>query len=144
MNDVDCRPGPPLLALLLDAGAAVQARLDGALEAHGLSVARLEALRALDEAGEGLPLGRLAERLRCVKSNVTQLVDRLESDGLVRRAPNPADRRRVLAVLTEEGRRRCRAGLAARDAAHDALLAALDADDREALRRSLARLTEAG
>jgi DNA-binding MarR family transcriptional regulator len=37
---------------------------------------------------------------------MTQLVDRLEADGLVTRTSDPADRRSVLAAITEEGRRR--------------------------------------
>ena len=52
-----------------------------------------------------MPLGQLAERLSCVKSNITQLVDRLEADGLVARQPDPGDRRSKLAGLTAAGRR---------------------------------------
>jgi len=51
----------------------------------GLSLAKLAALHQLTAAGESIQLGQLAERLACVKSNVTQLVDRLEADGLVNR-----------------------------------------------------------
>ena len=40
-----------------------------------------------------MPMGRLAETLACDASNVTGLVDRLESRGLVRRQPSAADRR---------------------------------------------------
>ena len=68
------------------------------------SLAKLAALRRLTEAGESLPLGQLAERLACVKSNVTQLVDRLEADGLVSRTADPNDRRSRIAVLTDAGR----------------------------------------
>jgi DNA-binding MarR family transcriptional regulator len=45
-----------------------------------------------------------------VKSNVTQLVDRLESDGLVRREADPGDRRSIRAVVTDSGRDRHVAG----------------------------------
>jgi DNA-binding MarR family transcriptional regulator len=48
-------------------------------------------------------LSDLAERLSCVRSNITQLVDRLEADGLVRRVDDPADRRSVRAELTRLG-----------------------------------------
>jgi len=67
----------------------------------GLSLPKLAALHQLSQAGDSLPLGQLAERLACVKSNVTQLVDRLEADGLVVRAADPNDRRSRLAVLTD-------------------------------------------
>ncbi|HEX2722674.1 MAG TPA: MarR family transcriptional regulator, partial [Gemmatimonadaceae bacterium] len=50
-----------------------------------------------------LTLSELAARLSCVRSNITQLVDRLEADGLVRRVGDPADRRSVRAELTALG-----------------------------------------
>jgi DNA-binding MarR family transcriptional regulator len=68
-------------------------------------IASEPALKALDEAGEPVPLGQFAERLSCVKSNITQFVDRLEVDGLVARRPDPRDRRTKLAALTTAGRR---------------------------------------
>ena len=52
----------------------------------------------------------LAQKLACVRSNVTQLVDRLESGGLVKREADPADRRSIRAVITDAGRDRERAG----------------------------------
>ena len=98
----DCR-GAGVLALLHAAGA-VETFLDARLAAVGLSLPRLAALDRLMRAGGSLPLGQLAERLACVKSNVTQLVDRLDADGLVTREPDPNDRRSRLAVITDAGR----------------------------------------
>ncbi len=92
-------------------GHSAIARLDAALSPRGLSVAKLSVLRELCEASEPLPLGQLAERLTCAKSNVTQLVDRLEQEGLVRRVPHSGDRRCIRATITQEGRRRCELGL---------------------------------
>ena len=63
--------------LLLEAARRVQERLEGALEAIGLSMAKYAALVALVAAREPLTLSELAGRLRCVRSNITQLVDRL-------------------------------------------------------------------
>jgi DNA-binding MarR family transcriptional regulator len=113
-----------LLGRLIVGGRLAEARLDAALAAVGLSLAKWQALRPLVEGGQPLSLGALAARLACVRSNVTQLVDRLEADGLVRRMPDPDDRRGVLARATEEGARRYRAGRAALGAARRALLAA--------------------
>src|SRR5712691_5955610 len=90
---------------LLHAADVAQSHVESSLEAVGLSLPKLAALHALSEAGESLPLGQLAERLSCVKSNITQLVDRLEADGFVSRAGDPNDRRSRLAVLTEAGRK---------------------------------------
>ena len=48
-------------------------------------------------------MSRLAETLSCDASNVTGLIDRLESRGLVRRQPSPADRRVKVLQLTPAG-----------------------------------------
>src|SRR5437588_8311800 len=92
------------LFAVLHASGALESRVEARLAEIGLSIAKLAALHRLSEAGESLPLGQLAERLSCVKSNVTQLVDRLEADGLVSRTSDPSDRRSRLAVLTDAGR----------------------------------------
>lgn len=63
------------------------------------------ALQQLKIANEPLPLGQFADHLSCAKSNATQLIDRLEAEGLVRRIPDPHDRRSVLAQITDEGKR---------------------------------------
>ncbi len=103
----DCRdtvPGCALTLLLLDAARAVEARAEGTLGEIGLSLAKLGALRHLLLASEALTLSQLAERHCCGKSNVTQLVDRLEADGLVARESDPDDRRTVRATVTSAGR----------------------------------------
>ena len=92
------------LFAVLHASSVLEGRVEARLSEMGLSLAKLAALNRLSEAGESLPLGQLAERLACVKSNVTQLVDRLEADGLVSRTSDPNDRRSRLAVLTDAGR----------------------------------------
>lgn len=93
-----------LTLLLLDAARAVEARAEGALAEVGLSLAKLGALRHLLLAAEPLTLSQLAERHCCGKSNVTQLVDRLEADGFVARVSDPDDRRTVRATVTPSGR----------------------------------------
>ena len=59
----------------------------------------------LIEPGRPLPMSRLADTLSCDASNVTGLVDRLESRGLVRRQPSPQDRRVKVLHLTPTGTR---------------------------------------
>jgi DNA-binding MarR family transcriptional regulator len=118
----------------------IQDRLENALEPTGLSLAKLGALRHLAEANEPLALGQLAERIACVKSNVTQLVDRLETDQLVRRVPDPSDRRSVRAEITEEGRQRYEAGMEAMRTAEAELIGEFEVSDREQLQELLGRL----
>ena len=95
---------------LLGAAQAVEARIESSLSPLGLSLAKLNVLGILIGSKGPLTLGELAQKLACVRSNVTQLVDRLESDGLVRREADPADRRSIRAVVTDAGRDRERAG----------------------------------
>jgi Transcriptional regulators len=96
--------GCALTLLLLDAARAVEARAEGALAEAGLSLAKLGALRHLVLTTEPLTLSQLAERHCCGKSNVTQLVDRLEADGFVARVNDPDDRRTVRAIVTPAGK----------------------------------------
>ncbi len=49
-------------------------------------------------------LGELAETLRCDKTNVTGLVDRVEKQGLVERVSDSGDRRITRLELTRKGR----------------------------------------
>src|SRR5258707_13186421 len=114
-----------LLALLHAAGS-VESFVDSRLSAVGLSLPKLAALdRLMQTPGGSLPLGQLADRLACVKSNVTQLVDRLEADGLVTRGPDPHDRRTRLAVLTAAGRKACKEGRRIQEATERDLFGAL-------------------
>ena len=125
---------------LLHAAVTQRARLERALEAVGLSHPKYEVLSHLVCAGEPLPLSELASRLSCVRSNVTQLVDRLEAEGFVRRVYDPRDRRSVLAELTETGNARQREGASAVAQVHAAFAASLTADEQRALARTLAAL----
>ena len=95
---------------LLGAAQAVEGRIESSLSPLGLSLAKLNVLGILVGSNSPLTLGELAEKLACVRSNVTQLVDRLETDGLVRREADPADRRSIRAVITDAGRDREKAG----------------------------------
>jgi DNA-binding MarR family transcriptional regulator len=131
------------LFALLHAAGSVEAYLESKLDAVGLSIPKLAALCRLVEAGDTLPLGQLAERLACVKSNVTQLVDRLEADGLVTRAPDPNDRRSRLAVITDAGRKAYEEGARVQREAERQLLDALSPEDSERLTEIIGKLNRA-
>ncbi len=125
---------------LLYTAHAVQTHVESKLVGIGLSLPKLTALSALREAGDSLALSQLAERLLCVKSNITQLVDRLESDGFVKRAADPSDRRARLAVLTTAGRVACDAGVRMQAAAERELLAEFSTDDARQLEALVERV----
>ena len=129
------------LFAVLHASAVLESRVEARLSEVGLSLPKLAALRRLAEAGGSLPLGQLAERLSCVKSNVTQLVDRLEADGLVSRTADTADRRSRLATLTEQGWAAYERGAALHAAAERDLFSALTAAETDELLSLLAKIT---
>src|SRR6478672_11524237 len=84
--------------------------LDGLLKPYGVTFSRYEALVLLSFARDGaLPLSKVGERLQVHATSVTNVIDRLEAAGLVRREPNPRDGRGILAVITEDGREVVRA-----------------------------------
>lgn len=126
---------------LLAAARAVEDRLETALGEHGLSLAKLNVLNRLADAEKPLTLGEIAARLACVRSNVTQLVDRLEADGLVRREHDSVDRRSIRAVLTDEGRERQHTGAEAVRSAQSEMASSLGGHDRDAFDRALKAIT---
>src|SRR5215475_6189289 len=69
-----------------------------------LSPAQCHVLHLI-EPDRPVPMGRIAEALACDASNVTGLIDRLESRGFVRRQPSPEDRRVKVLELTPAGTR---------------------------------------
>ena len=95
----------------------------------------------LIEPGQPMPMGRLAETLACDASNVTGLVDRLESRHLIERRPSAADRRVKVLALTPTGAR-LRALLRQRMAAPPDPFGRLSAAEQRALVKILERLVE--
>ncbi len=123
----------PLLNALDGVERIVENQLEAALGTQGLSIAKLRALHHLASTPDPLPLGQLAERLACVRSNITQLVDRLEQEGLVQRLPDPDDRRSRRANITPEGRRRYEWGIKTQAQVEREMLRGLSAKEQEQL-----------
>lgn len=69
----------------------------------GMTVAQAATLEALDHGG--LRLGDLGTRLGIAPSTLSRNLDRLVERGLVKRGPDPHDRRALRAELTSEGKR---------------------------------------
>ena len=103
-----------------------------------LSPAQCHVLHRI-EPGRPVPMGRLAETLACHASNVTGLVNRLESRGLVRRRPSEDDRRVKVLELTPTGAR-LRTLMLERMTTPPAALRRLSLDEQRALVRILSRL----
>jgi DNA-binding MarR family transcriptional regulator len=145
MNEVPVTETPAslngsVMLALLEAAHTLEARLEAALARVGLSSAKYSVLAKLARAGEPLALSELAAQVSCVRSNMTQLVDRLEAEGLVRRVDDPEDRRMVRAVLTKLGEEREAAGAEQVERIQSQVAALLTKGDRVVLERALAAL----
>ena len=144
MNEIDpVQASDPhkLVEALMHSSKDLESQLDAVLGAAvGVSATKWYALHHLAEAGGQLPLGQLADRLSCVKSNATQLADRLKAEQLVRRVPDPQDRRVILAELTSEGYQCYEAGLAVVQAFERELVGDFKEEERILLYKLLSRL----
>jgi DNA-binding MarR family transcriptional regulator len=109
-------------------------------EEFDLSGSQLHALYLL---GQPRSMGDLAQRLVCDASNVTGLVDRLESRGLIERRPGPDDRRVRMLVLTRAGEE-LRTRALARFTEAPAGIASLTLAEQRALRDLLRKALDAG
>lgn len=98
-------PGMAAVTSIMRAQQIVQGRVDAQLRPLGVTFARYEVLMLLWFSRSGaLPMRVIGTRLQVHPTSVTNAVDRLEADGLVRRLPHPHDRRALLVEITEPGR----------------------------------------
>ena len=114
--------------------------METALAAAGLSAPKASLLRLLAEARDPVALSELAKHSQCVRSNITQLVDRLEADGLVKRVADPGDRRVRRAALTPTGRKAHQEATRIMQTLEKSVAAALSAEEARALGQALGRL----
>jgi MarR family transcriptional regulator, organic hydroperoxide resistance regulator len=90
-----------LVRLEIEIWNAVDARLK---EDHGLPLTHFEPMSVIDGMG-ACRVFDIASELGITTGGASKLVDRIEEDGLLRRRPNPDDRRSSLLELTAEGER---------------------------------------
>jgi DNA-binding MarR family transcriptional regulator len=103
----DAAEGMAVVTSVMRVHQLLLAELDDVLGPFELTFARYEVLMLLHFSRRGaLPLGKIGVRLQVAPGAVTNAVDRLEDDGLVRRQPHPTDGRTTLASITDRGRRR--------------------------------------
>ena len=94
-----------LVGLLMESTTALRSQLDRCLASDaGLSLQWFELLvRLARSPGHHLRMSDLAAQTSHTPSRLTRAIDRLESAGLVERAPCPSDRRGSYAALTADG-----------------------------------------
>jgi DNA-binding MarR family transcriptional regulator len=107
----------------------------GAFAEHGLESWEFDVLSALRRQGPPFRLtpGALLRATLVTSGTMTNRIDRLDSAGLVRREPDPKDKRGRLVTLTDQGRARVDAALAGLLRRERVLLAGLDTAEREHL-----------
>jgi DNA-binding MarR family transcriptional regulator len=95
---------------LLTCTSLLEAQMRRLLQARfATSLPRFDLMAQLERMPDGLKMNELSRRLMVTGGNVTGLTDMLEAEGLVARAPDPADRRAQRVRLTRDGRRVFRA-----------------------------------
>ena len=107
----------------------------GAFAEHGLESWEFDVLSALRRQGPPFQLtpGALLRATLVTSGTMTNRIDRLAAAGLVRREPDPRDKRGVLVTLTDQGQARVDAALAGLLRRERVLLAGLDAGERQHL-----------
>jgi DNA-binding MarR family transcriptional regulator len=107
----------------------------GAFASHGLEPWEFDVLSALRRAGPPFQLtpGALLRATLVTSGTMTNRIDRLAAAGLVRREPDPRDRRGVLVTLSERGREAVDAALTDLLDREQALLAGLAVEQRDTL-----------
>jgi DNA-binding MarR family transcriptional regulator len=128
------------LFTFLDVAERLYTRIAEALKAAGLSYAKYDVLDQLRQAGKPLHLRVLAEGQGCAASNITQLVDRLEAEGLVQRVDDPDDRRSVRAQITPQGLIQAEEGSTQIDVVRAQFAACFTAAERIQLGQLLAKI----
>lgn len=88
--------------LLLQARESVMAHTRPSLREHGLSDQQWRVLRVLGEHGT-VETGRVAREAFILGPSLTGVLTRMERDGLIRRARDPADQRRTVVEATDRG-----------------------------------------
>ena len=132
--DLDVRP-MQVLSRISRLARHLDRERRGAFAAHDLESWEFDVLAALRRQGAPYELspGALLRATLVTSGTMTNRVDRLEEAGLVRRRPDPQDKRGVLVTLTPAGQARADAALADLLEAEQALLAPLPKPSRQAL-----------
>jgi DNA-binding MarR family transcriptional regulator len=132
------------IARALTLGRMIEARLDALADSYGMTLAEgdlLFTLRRAPAPHRMLP-SQLSASLLVSSGTMTSRLDRLEGRGLIRRVPNPDDRRSVLVELTTPGRDLADQAVTQHVKAEQAMLETLGERDRSKLDRLLSALIQ--
>ena len=111
-------------------------------ERFDTTLPRFDVLAQLDKANDGMTLGELSQRMMVSNGNVTGLVERLVSEGLIAREASREDRRVQMVKLTSAGRRTFRTMAKENGDWISEIFAGLDDKEIDALMQLLAKTKE--
>jgi DNA-binding MarR family transcriptional regulator len=132
---------PDLAAMIGPLGRTLLALEAPILQAHGLAMWAYAVLLHLGEHPVRTQTA-LADAIGADKTRIIKILDDLTARGLIRRWPDPADRRVRLLSITEEGRRLRDAAQAAIQEAEESLLERLTLPEREVFLDALRKLSD--
>jgi DNA-binding MarR family transcriptional regulator len=132
------KTGYDALDAVLYAAHRIRTAADARLRECGLSLPSYKLLRALEHSDQSMR--EVSEILHVSPRTVTDMIDNLETRGLVARGPHPADRRITLLHLTPDGQRQLATAVALADQSHAAAISDLSSEDQQTLRGLLDRV----
>ena len=104
--DPEAASGMAVFTGILRSYQLLSDQIQHVMRRHDLSFARYEVLTWLaTDPDSALTLSWISKTLRIPPATVTNIIDRLEDEKLVRRVPHPSDARTTLAEITARGRR---------------------------------------
>ena len=133
-----------LFTRLARVGLLVDAFQHRCLDPFGLRFIDYSVLRVLQLSGDPYRMSpsELAEIVLRSSGGMTQILDRLETAGLVGRAADPSDRRKIVVELTPEGRRVANDANASYRRERERVLSELSDDEVDDLDRAVHRLLD--
>ncbi len=104
--DPEAASGMAVFTAILRSYQLLNDQVTNVMKSHDLTFARYEVLTWLATDPESsLTLSWISKTLRIPPATVTNIIDRLEDEKLVKRVPHPSDARTTLAVITPRGKR---------------------------------------
>ncbi|MGN6656766.1 MAG: MarR family winged helix-turn-helix transcriptional regulator [Rhodanobacter sp.] len=135
-DTIDILSGGELGFLVSAARSAIWSSIEAELQPLDITAAQFVVFNSIAQ-GKGRTIGEFCRLLGYDSGAMTRLLDRIEKKGLIRRVPNPEDRRSFLLELTPESRAVFPQAKKRVRAVFKRLLAGIDEKQAEALRQSL-------
>jgi DNA-binding MarR family transcriptional regulator len=130
--------GSDAVDAILYAAHRIRTAAGTALREHGLSLSSLKLLKALGDGDRSMR--EISQVLHVSPRTITDMIDGLETRGLVARGPHPSDRRVTLLHLTEAGARELAAASTDAERVAAAAVSALSQQEQQTLRSLLERV----